>query len=154
MEIASFFVNRIMTSNQLPSAQDKIIQVVAAVAHDEQRRILLARRKSMLHCGGLWEFPGGKVEEGEIPAEALKRELAEEFDVKADVEEFVGAQVYDYGTKKINLMAYWVRLENTNMRLTDHDRVLWLDIANLDTVELAPADVFLVKIIKSAKFLA
>lgn len=111
--------------------------------------MLIFKRKLWQHCGGLWEFPGGKIEEGETPQEALKREIEEELNVKIEVGEFVGTCTHDYGTvsnqsKHIKLSGYFVKLISGIIKLTDHDEYRWVDPEKFDKSIMAPADIPLV----------
>jgi 8-oxo-dGTP diphosphatase len=102
-----------------------LITVTAAVIQKDNR-LFAARRKAGLHLGGLWEFPGGKLEKGESPRECLARELAEEFGIEAHVGRLLGENIHDYGEKIIKLKAYHVTHIGGEFHLREHDELRWL----------------------------
>ncbi len=118
----------------------KEIEVAAAVIIKDGK-VYAARRKKGLHLAGYWEFPGGKVETDETPEQCLYRELLEELGVRTRVGDFIGENIHDYGSKLVRLMAYEVVLLEDNLKLTDHDRSLWLSEEQMSSVEWAPADI-------------
>jgi len=122
----------------------KAIAVTAAILV-KSGKVFAARRKPGSHLAGYWEFPGGKLKSGESPEECLKRELTEEFGITTKVGMFVGESIYDYGTKLVHLMAYQVEHLAGDFQLIDHDDMRWLTLADVDTVEWAPADIPLVE---------
>lgn len=126
------------------------IDVVAGIIQREDGKILLARRKPGSHLAGYWEFPGGKIEDGESPEECLERELHEELGIVTKTGTFVAESVYDYGEKKIRLLAYFVQYLEGNIELDSHDRVEWVHLSEADEYQLAPADVPLLQFIQSA----
>jgi 8-oxo-dGTP diphosphatase len=94
---------------------------------------------------GLWEFPGGKLENGETEQECLRRELEEELGIKVKVGEFFMENNHDYGTKSILLKAYFCDLFSGNITLNDHDMIAWVTKKELQNYEFAPADVPFIK---------
>jgi len=122
----------------------KQIDVTAAIIVNDGK-VFAARRKPGIHLAGFWEFPGGKLEEGETPEQCLARELQEEFTITTRVGAFVGESVFDYGTKVVRLMAYQVKHISGDFKLIDHDEMRWLAFDELDNVEWAPADIPLVE---------
>jgi len=118
---------------------------VAAGIFEKQGLVFAARRKAGKHLAGYWEFPGGKIEQNETPAECLCRELEEEFEVSVEVGDFVGSSVYDYGEKVIRLLAYKVAHLSGEFTLHDHDEFCWLPLHRLSELRWAPADVPLVE---------
>jgi 8-oxo-dGTP diphosphatase len=117
-----------------------MITVTAAII-EKNGLILAARRKAGSHLAGYWEFPGGKLEEKETEKECLARELLEEFDIQCIVDDFFGESIYDYGTKVIRLLGYRVRHLSGTFQCRDHDRIAWLPVMELKSLEWAPADV-------------
>ena len=115
--------------------------VVTAAVIVKDRKVFAARRGKGKHLEGCWEFPGGKLEQGESPEECLRRELVEEFGIDAQVGNLVGESIYDYGNKVIRLMSYRVTHITGEFKLHDHDEIRWLSIENLMDVEWAPADI-------------
>ena len=116
------------------------IRVTAAIIR-RHGQILLARRQTGGHLAGYWEFPGGKIEDGETPEECLARELEEEFGVEAEVGDFITSSRYAYHEREIELLAYEAELAKERWILDSHDEVQWVTTANLLNYELAPADI-------------
>jgi len=115
------------------------IKVTAAILAKDGR-LIIAQRKSADHLAGKWEFPGGKVEEGETPEECLKRELKEEFDIQVSVGDCLGSSIYHYDHLSIELMAYrseWVAGE---IAMLDHKDYQWVTVDQLSEFDFAPAD--------------
>ena len=122
------------------SADRRPIVVVAAVI-ERDGTVLLARRKPGGPHAGLWEFPGGKVEVGELPELALARELREELGVEVEVGELIAASVHVYAHMAVDLRAYAVRCPGEVRLLTDHDALVWAPVAELDRYPMPAADV-------------
>jgi len=120
------------------------IDVTAAIIVKDDR-VFAARRKAGLHLAGFWEFPGGKLEEGETAEGCLSRELREELNINTRIGAYVGESLHDYGTKIVRLMAYQVEHVSGDFKLSDHDEMRWLAVDELESVEWAPADIPLVK---------
>ena len=120
------------------------IDVTAAIIYGE-RKVLVARRPAGKHLAGYWEFPGGKVELDETPEKCLAREILEELNLEIRVGGFIAKSIHDYGDKRINLMAYEVREYSGDLVLAEHDEIAWVDLAELRTIKLAPADVPLIE---------
>ena len=123
------------------------IDVTAAIIVKNEK-VLAARRRPGIHLAGYWEFPGGKVKDGEAPEDCLARELQEEFQISTKVGPFFGENQYDYGSKAVHLMAYWVKHLSGKFQLIDHDEIRWLTLDELNIVEWAPADIPLVELYK------
>jgi 8-oxo-dGTP diphosphatase len=118
-----------------------MIEVAAAVIEDEKGRVLIARRKLEKSQGGLWEFPGGKLEPGESPEACLIRELREEMNIEIAPYAFFGSNKHDYGTVHIKLIAYLATYSNGDIKLSDHDEYRWANRDELRKYEWAPADI-------------
>jgi 8-oxo-dGTP diphosphatase len=116
------------------------LPVVAAVIYRDQN-LLLARRKSGKSLAGYWEFPGGKIENGETPEKALARELYEEFDVVVSVGKEIATHRHDYEHIKIELIAHETRIESGELELRDHDAIVWVTPHEARHYKLAPADI-------------
>ena len=126
----------------------KIIKVVAAILQKEDK-ILIARKKQGKPLAGYFEFPGGKIEEGETPEESLIRELMEEMNIKIAVKEYIGESIYDYGNDKvISLLGYTAEIIDGEIKLSDHDRYDWVTLEQINNYKIAPADIPLIDKLK------
>ncbi len=112
------------------------MRVVAAIARDSAGRYFVARRRKGKKLGGLWEFPGGKVEEGESDAAALEREFNEEFGIDIDA----GETVMEREEEGFVLALLRAELRGRPTRLPDHDAIAWLPLDEFRGLPLVPAD--------------
>lgn len=117
----------------------KSIEVVAAIIHDEEGRIFATQRGYGDYKDG-WEFPGGKMEPGESPEEALRREIWEELETKIVVERLIQTVDYDYPKFHLTMHCFWCHIESGSLTLKEHEAAKWLSIENLNTVDWLPAD--------------
>ena len=125
----------------------KTIEVVAAIIHDADNRIFATQRGYGDMKDG-WEFPGGKMEPGESPEDALKREIWEELETKIEVERFVTTVEWDYPKFHLTMHCYWCSVESGCLKLKEHEAARWLNRDQLDSVDWLPADVLVVEAIK------
>ena len=121
--------------------------VVAAVIRDREGRVLLTRRPEGRHMGGLWEFPGGKVNDGEAPEEALTRELLEELGLTAAIEGPITFAVHEETELRILLLFYAVRIVTGEPESLDGQTIAWVDTADLADYPTPPADAELVRLL-------
>ena len=129
----------------------KTVRVEAAVikAIDENGEpIIFATQRGYGEFKGGWEFPGGKIEEGEPPQEALKREILEELDTEISVGELIETIEYDYPTFHLSMDCFWCEIVNGNLVLKEHEAAKWLKREELGSVDWLPADVTLIEQIK------
>ena len=119
----------------------KNIKVVGAIIHNEANEILCALRSDTMSLPNLWEFPGGKIEEGEQPKETLHREIQEELGCDIEVFDLVENTTYDYGNVIINLRTYHARIIAGNPVAAEHAALLWLPVTGLQSLVWAPADI-------------
>ena len=125
----------------------KTVRVVAAVikAIDENGEpIIFATQRGYGEFKGGWEFPGGKIEEGETPQEALKREILEELDTEISVGELIDTIEYDYSTFHLSMDCFWCEIVKGDLVLKEHKAAKWLTKDQLDFVEWLPADIAIV----------
>lgn len=130
----------------------KTVRVVAAVikaTNEHGEPIIFATQRGYGDFKGGWEFPGGKIEEGETPQEALKREIMEELDTEISVGELIDTVEYDYQTFHLSMDCFWCEIVKGDLELKEHEAARWLTKESINSVEWLPADITLVeKIIK------
>ena len=129
----------------------KTIRVVAAVikaSDDKAEPNIFATQRGYGEFKGGWEFPGGKIEAGETPQEALKREIKEELDTEISVGEFIDTIEYDYPTFHLSMDCFWCQIVSGDLVLKEHEAAKWLTKEKLDSVDWLPADVTLIDKIK------
>lgn len=117
-----------------------MIEVVAAIIINNENKILIAKRKVSLKYGGLWEFPGGKVEKGEAYEDTAIRELKEEMGIDIQILKYFGETISDQQDKSIKLIGFKCIVINGDITLTDHDEYKWVSKDELTNYELTPAD--------------
>ena len=122
-----------------------MINVVAAVIKDENEKILITQRNLKKAQGGLWEFPGGKIEPNETRENAIVREIKEELDIDIEVKSYLSEKVFNYPEKDINLIALECKKINGEIRLLEHEDYKWVSKNELDNFEFAPADLFIIE---------
>jgi 8-oxo-dGTP diphosphatase len=127
-----------------------MIEVTAAIL-ERGSKIMIARRAHGKHLAGYWEFPGGKVELNETPESCLLRELNEEFEIEASIENFIGESIFEYPDKTIKLTAFTCKILSGEMKLNDHDRIEWIETEELSNYKLAPADIPLIELYDKAR---
>lgn len=129
----------------------KTIDVVAAIIC-HKGRVFATQRGYGDHAGG-WEFPGGKIEEGESPEDALVREIREELDVRIGIDSLLTVIGHDYETFHLHMFCFVAHIEEGHPHLLEHSAAKWLDAAAIDSVAWLPADVKVVEAIKAAAIL-
>ena len=129
----------------------RTIRVVAAVikaTNEKGEPIIFATQRGYGDFKGGWEFPGGKIEEGETPQKALVREIREELDTEIVVGELIETIEYDYPTFHLSMDCFWAEIVSGNLVLKEHEAAKWLTKDELGTVEWLPADIELVERIR------
>ena len=119
-----------------------VVEVVAAVIQRDER-YLITRRLDGTHLAGLWEFPGGKIQAGELPEAALVRELAEELGVTADVGELLESVDWAYPEKRVRIFFFRVTIQGDPRPLQGQE-MLWIAAAELSSHRFPEADAHLV----------
>ena len=120
----------------------KTVHVVAAVIRDGDR--VFATERGYGPMKGGWEFPGGKVEPGETPEAALKREIEEELDTEIEVGEYLTTIEHDYPDFHLSMRCYWCRIIAGAPVLKEHEAARWLSADELDSVAWLPADITII----------
>lgn len=131
----------------------KTIRVVAAVikaVNEYGEPIIFATQRGYGEFKGGWEFPGGKIEVGETPQEALKREIMEELDTEISVGELIDTIEYDYPEFHLSMDCFWCEIVKGDLVLKEHEDARWLTKEQLDDVEWLPADITLIEKIRKA----
>ena len=129
------------------SSNMKIVRVVAAIIIDGDK--VFSTQRGYGDFKGGWEFPGGKIEEGETPQDALIREIKEELDTDIEVGELLDTVEYDYPTFHLSMDCFICKIKSGNLVLKEHEAAKWLTKETLDSVEWLPADEGLVEKIKA-----
>ena len=132
----------------------KTIKVVAAIICDsiKEKNKIFATARGYGELKGGWEFPGGKVEPGETPQQALVREIMEELDTEIRVGELIDTIEYDYSTFHLSMDCFWAEVIEGHLELKEAEEAKWLTKDQLDNVAWLPADVTLIdKIRKNMK---
>ena len=124
----------------------KTIKVVAAIICDDikEKNKIFATARGYGELKGGWEFPGGKVEPGETPQQALIREIIEELDTEIKVGERIDTVEYDYPTFHISMDCFWAEVKAGHLELKEAEAAKWLTKDQLDSVTWLPADILLI----------
>jgi 8-oxo-dGTP diphosphatase len=129
------------------------MQQVTAAILIKDNKILIAKRSAKGKVPHKWEFPGGKIENGETPEECLIREMNEEFGIKINVGAYFGNSIYDYSHGEIELLAFFVEWISGSMAPAVHDEIRWVTQEELGNYDFAPADIPIVDKLLNMKML-
>ena len=130
----------------------KTVKVVAAIikaVNENGETIIFATQRGYGDFKGGWEFPGGKIESGETPQEALTREIIEELDTEVSVGELMDTVEYDYPQFHLSMDCFWCQIVRGNLVLKEHEAARWLTKDELNNVEWLPADITLIEKIRN-----
>ena len=133
----------------------KTIRVVAAViraVNNENKPVIFATQRGYGEFKGGWEFPGGKIESGETPQQALKREIMEELDTEIAVGELIDTIEYDYPNFHLSMDCFWCEVIHEELILKEAEDAKWLTKEHLADVKWLPADVTLIEKIGEALY--
>lgn len=123
----------------------KIIKVIGAIIKNNENEILCALRSKDMNLSGFWEFPGGKLEEGETPEKAIVREIREELSCEVEFDSLFSATTYEYEEYILNLMIAKCNLIEGQPLAKEHAKLLWLPLDYIESLNWAPADIQAVK---------
>ena len=126
--------------------ESKKLQVVAAIICKDNR--IFATQRGYGEVSGQWEFPGGKVEPGETPEEALIREIKEELDIEISVGKYIHTVEYDYPTFHLSMLCFICKILSGSLVLKEHEEARWLEKDNLYSVDWLPADLEIVSLLE------
>ena len=131
----------------------KTIRVVAAVIKAENNQgepMIFATQRGYGDYKDGWEFPGGKIEEGETPQQALVREIQEELDTLIQVGDLIDTIEYDYPTFHLSMDCFWSQIVEGDLVLKEHEAARWLTKETIDEVDWLPADITLIDKVREA----
>lgn len=124
----------------------RVIEVVAAILQGDG--VYFATQRGYGEFEGMWEFPGGKIEQGETAESALKREIQEELGIDITIDKFLCTTEYDYPSFHLTMHCYLCRVKSGKLELREHKSARWLRTEELDSVEWLPADKDVIETIK------
>lgn len=124
----------------------KTVNVVAAVIRDGNKIFATQRGYGEYKDG--WEFPGGKIEQGETPQQALMREIQEELDTQILVGDLLTTIDYDYPKFHLRMQCFWCIIVDRTPVLKEHEAARWLDLEHINSVDWLPADLTIIELIK------
>ena len=134
-----------LAGNEAESGKKRIRVVAAVIRKDES---VFATQRGYGAYKDWWEFPGGKIEKGETPEQALTREIREELAAEITVGEYLTTVEYDYPEFHLSMDCYWCSVKDGHLTLLEHEAARWLPIQNLRQVNWLPADILVIEAIE------
>ncbi len=125
-----------------------MLDVVAGVIRNKENKILIAQRGFHKAHGGMWEFAGGRVEDGETFEDAIIREMKEELEIDVKPIKRLGSHQYDYPELSINLMAVECKYVGGELVQTEHEAIAWVTPEEMNKYKFTPADEFIVELVQ------
>ncbi len=122
----------------------RVVAAIMKATNEEDEPIIFATQRGYGDLKGGWEFPGGKIEEGETPQEALVREIREELETDIVVGELIDTIEYDYPTFHLSMDCFWAEIISGDLVLKEHEAAKWLTKNELYSVDWLPADIALI----------
>ncbi len=141
-------MNVTVSSFRVKGENMRTIKVVAAIIRDGDKIFATQRGYGDFKDG--WEFPGGKIEPGETPQQALVREIREELDTEIAVGDYLTTIEYDYPTFHLSMQCFWCTIADGTPVLKEHEAARWLEVEKLDSVDWLPADLSIIGLIKAS----
>lgn len=126
------------------------IDVSAGIILNENKNILIGKRRNPEKLANKWEFPGGKIEPGETPEKCLRREIKEEFGIEIKVKNKIGEIYHEYEFENIKFHVFFAKWENGKLKPTDHKEIKWIFQDELRDYDFTPADIKIINKIKDA----
>ena len=130
----------------------KTVKVVAAViraVNENGEPVVFATQRGYGEYKDGWEFPGGKVEAGETPQEALRREIMEELDTEISVGAYIDTIEYDYPAFHLSMDCFWCEVVKGHLELREHEAAKWVTKEGIESVDWLPADLTILDAVKS-----
>lgn len=126
-----------------------MVTVVAALIEKDNKMLIAKRSTGDPNLIGYWEFPGGKVDEGEDELHAIEREIYEEFELRVETQEFIINNIYEYPNRTVDLRLYKCIYKSGEFSLHAHSEYKWINKGDILSYELAPADIELAEHVRS-----
>ena len=126
-----------------------MLKVVAAIIFNDNNEVYICQRPLNKQLGGYYEFPGGKVENGETELEALSRELKEELTGVVEIKQHLSTYIYDYPEFSIELCCYQCMLFSSTLKSKEHIDEKFISVDQFDSYKMAPADIKVIELIRS-----
>ncbi len=144
-DLLRYLQSSIETEREQEMKTVKVVAAVITACNENGEKIIFATQRGYGEFKDGWEFPGGKVEPGETPQEALKREIMEELETEIKVGDLIETIEYDYPTFHLSMDCFWAEIVKGDLVLREHEAAKWLTKEQLGSVDWLPADLGLVE---------